>query len=102
MWPREGLLADSVPVAERAEGRWEEVQERAGTQEGGGCGYGLELSTLPLLRPSTRCPGRMRKEPSPQALGERERTRVGGQAKVNWPEQRGCSCPVKPRSPGTC
>lgn len=29
MWPREGLLADSVPVAERAEGRWEEVRARA-------------------------------------------------------------------------
>lgn len=31
MWPREGLLADSVPVAERAEGRWEEVRARGNT-----------------------------------------------------------------------
>lgn len=42
-----------------------------------------------LLRPSTRCPGSMRKEPSPQVLGERETTRVGEQAQVElvWAEK---------------
>lgn len=31
MWPRGGFLADSVPVAERAEGIWEEVQAQRNT-----------------------------------------------------------------------
>lgn len=84
MWPREGLLAASVPAAKRAEGIWEAVRAGREHRKVGAVAMGWDSASSPSgdLRP-TECPGSMRQEPSPQALGEWERTRVGEQTKVS-------------------
>lgn len=66
------------------------AKEQVGTQEGGGCDYGLGLSTLFLLRPSSRYPGSMRKDPSPLGTEEGERTKLWDGPRVKGLERKGC------------
>lgn len=47
MWPREGLLAASVPAAKRAEGIWEEVQARREHRKVGAVDMGWDSAYSP-------------------------------------------------------
>ena len=88
--PRGGFLAAAVPVAERAEARWEGARQRGSTGRwrrgvGGVVGVGSQRPP-PAREPETGRPGL-------GVLGGRLRN---GESRESWLEGGGCSCPPEP------
>lgn len=80
MWPRGGLLAGSVPVAKRAEARWEGGENRQEHRKVEAVGVGWESTPSPNLRPPTRLLGGRHGEGSVSPGSEGGRATVREQA----------------------